>query len=65
MINEVTDAELQSCIGRVIHNGSIEILTAPALYDGEYRCLANVSGALCVIAVTITKKDHGVQRQDA
>jgi len=55
MTNEFTIEELNSLIGKIIANGNIEIISAPSFHSGEYRCLANINGALCLIAVTIHK----------
>lgn len=52
---DVTPQQLVALEGKLLHSGSVEVITAPTFYlqEQEWRCLANVEGALCVIAVTL------------
>jgi hypothetical protein len=54
-ICDATDEQLESCIGRLLKGGAIEILDKPVKHDllGRYRCLARVDSCLCVIVVTL------------
>ncbi len=46
---------MDECVGRLILGGRGKILSAPEFHEpsGETRCIANVDGMLCLIAVTV------------
>lgn len=53
--SEVSQAELDSMVGTIFHDGRTELITAPRRVDGEWRCLANVSGCLYLVTVNLTR----------
>jgi hypothetical protein len=49
---------LEAAAGAVISEAPyVELITAPQCYDGEWRALANVNGALCVVALKVTPEE--------
>lgn len=44
--------------GRVDEKRNVRYLgTATQMFDGKWRCLADVCGALCLVEVTLTGED--------
>lgn len=66
--DDIAEEQLAGWAGKVLREEKpfVQLLTAPAYYEeetlpgvthGEWRALANVNGALCVIAVTLMRQD--------
>ncbi len=49
---EITEIDVDGIIPRNTPN--IELIGKATRHDGEWRCLANVEGNLCVVAVKVT-----------